>query len=561
MPDRFRCGGVSVLPAEGRLVGPGGSTHLRPKAMEVLVALAERAGEVSGKHELLAEVWSDASVTEAVLTNAVTELRRALEAVGGGRDLVATVPRRGYRLTAPVRFTGPHPDAARSLAVLPFEDFSAERPAGPLLAAIHAALVDELARQPALRVLARAATARLRGAAPPLARIGRALHAAHLVTGSVVRHGPRLRINAQLVELASERVLWSTSLVATLGDPLELPATLAATLARELARALDLPPPPAPGTATPIDPQSSDLFLRGQLRLRGSTVESLELGLADLDEAVRRRPDLAAAHAGLARGLILLATWRADPGGERRARAETASARALDLDPRSTEAQIWWTMARALGRWQLDDALWPLARLVRDHPHNPEARDALAHCLAALGRTSEATAEARRALADDPLSPALRAGLGFFLRCAGRLDEAAAVLVEALALHPDWTIARLELGRVRWAEGRPELAAAELGRVEPEWARFVEAVASGERRAVARRLEAWRSERAIAPYWLAERAMWAADAELALDALELSLEQRQLRLVYAAVDPTFAALRAGARFRRLLARLGAVATG
>ncbi len=446
MRDRFRCGAVTVLPAEGRLVGARGAEHLRPKAMAVLVALAEREGEVVGKGELLAEVWGEASVTEAVLTNAVTELRRALAAAGAKRQLVTTVPRRGYRLTAPVVFDEPHPDPARSLAVLPFEDFSAEQPAGPLLAAIEEALVGELARQPSLRVVPRRATARYLPGGATLARAGRELRVGRVVTGSAVRNGSRMRLNAQLVNVGADRVLWSTSLVVALGDPVDLPAQIARLLGQELARALDLPAPPARPAASPLDPRSSELFLRGQLRLRGSTVESLEQGFADLDEVARRLPELAAAHAGRARALFLLASWSADPGGGRLARAEAAAARALEIDADSTEAQVWWTMTRAFGHWRLDDALWPLARSVRDHPHNPEARDALAHCLAALGRTSEAIAEGRRALADDPLSPALRAGLGFFLRCAGNLDEAARVLEEALELHPDWTIARLELG-------------------------------------------------------------------------------------------------------------------
>ena len=556
MRDRFRCGAVTVLPAEGRLVGARGAEHLRPKAMAVLVALAEREGEVVGKGELLTEVWGEASVTEAVLTNAVTELRRALAAVGTQRHLVATVPRRGYRLTAPVAFDEPHPDPARSLAVLPFEDFSAEHPAGPLLAAIEEALVGELARQPSLRVVPRRATARYLPGGATLARAGRELRVGRVVTGSAVRNGSRMRLNAQLVDLGADRVLWSTSLVVALGDPVDLPAQIARLLGHELARALDLPAPPTRPAASPLDPRSSELFLRGQLRLRGSTVESLEQGFADLDEVARRLPELAAAHAGRARALFLLASWSADPGGGRLARAEAAAARALDLDADSTEAQVWWTMARAFGHWRVDDALWPLARSVRDHPHNPEARDALAHCLAALGRTSEAIAEGQRALADDPLSPALRAGLGFFLRCAGRLDEAAQVLDEALELHPDWTIARLELGRVRWAGGELGPAAAEIGRVEPEWGRFLEAIAGGRRREVTRSLDAWRATPGCAPYWLAERAMWAAEPERALDALERAFEQRQLRLAYAAVDPTFSPLRATPRFLSLLARMG-----
>lgn len=541
---------------EGRLVGGRAKAHLRPKTMELLVVLAERDGEVASKRDLLDEVWGGAEVSEAVLTNAVAEVRRALAEVGGGRGLVETVPRRGYRLTAPVAFETPRPESARSLAVLPLEDLSSPPASDRLLAAIHEALIGELARLPAFRILPRAATAGLRPGVVALPEIGRRLRAGKLLTGSAVRNGSRLRVNVQLVDLAADRVRWSTSLVVALGDPIETPAALARQLARELAAALELPLPPARPEASPLDPRTTDLFLRGQLRLRGSTVATLEQGLADLDEVVRRLPDFAAAHAGRARGLLLLAGWAADPGARRLAGAEAAAARALLLEPDSTEGEVWWTLARAVAGWRLEDALWPLSRLVRDHPHNPEVRDALAHCLAGLGRISEAVAEGRRALVDDPLSPALRGALGFFLRCASELDEAATVLAEGLELHPEWSIARLELGRVRWAAGDRAAAAREIGWVDPEWGRFTEALACGRDREAAGMLDGWRRGAAVAPYWLAERAIWAGDSAGALAALAQAVAEHQWRVVYAGVDPTFDRLRSALEFGRLLERIG-----
>lgn len=557
MRDRFRCGGVSVVPSEGRLVGPRKEVHLRPKTMDVLVALAERQDGIASQREILAEVWGGSEVSDAVLTNAIAELRRGLADVGGDRSLVATVSRRGYRLTAPVAFDAPRPAAARSVAVLPLEDLTPGGADPKLLAAIQEALVGELARHPALRVLSRDATAHCRSGDESLADVGRRLRVARLVTGSAIRNGRRLRLNAQLADLDADRVRWSTSLVVALGDPVELPAALARAVAQELGRALDLPETPARSAAPVLDPRSSERFLRGQLRLRGSTIASLEQRLADLDEVARRRPELATAHASRARGFFLLASWRGDVGGERLARAEASASRALDLEPESTEGQVWWWMARAWGGSRPADAILPLARIVRAHPHDPEARDALAHCLAAVGRLDEAIAEGRRALDDDPLSPSLRAALGFFLRAAGRLAEAAAVLVEALELHPDWTIARLELGRVRRAEGNLELAATEIERAEPAWGRFLRAVAAGDAPRIRRRLELWRTDPDVAPYWLAERALWAGDAQIALESLERARREGQLRVLFAGIEPTFAPLRRRARFRRLIADLGA----
>lgn len=244
MSGRFRCGGVTVVPTAGRLVGPSGSAHLRPKAMDLLVALAEREGEVAAKGELLESVWGEATVAEAVLTNAVTELRRAFAACAApdaGRSPIETVARRGYRLTEPVRFDAPHADPERSIVVLSFEELTPPPADDGFAAALQEALADELARQPSLRVLGRGAAARLLAPPATLPQVARALRVGRLVTGSIARSGGRLRVTAQLVDAGDERILWSGSAAAA-GDPLELPAALGVRLARELGRAL------APGT-------------------------------------------------------------------------------------------------------------------------------------------------------------------------------------------------------------------------------------------------------------------------------------------------------------------------
>ena len=85
----------------GRLTQPGTAgpeVRLEPKALQVLLCLARRRGEVVAKEEIFREVWGDAFVGDQVLTNAIWELRRALGDDARGQRLIQTVPRRGYRL-------------------------------------------------------------------------------------------------------------------------------------------------------------------------------------------------------------------------------------------------------------------------------------------------------------------------------------------------------------------------------------------------------------------------------------------------------------------------------
>ena len=74
----FLVGDWLVEPRLGRVSGPEGKRHLEPKVMEVLVHLADRAGQVVSKDDLLAAVWNDRHVVEAVLTRAIHQIRQVL---------------------------------------------------------------------------------------------------------------------------------------------------------------------------------------------------------------------------------------------------------------------------------------------------------------------------------------------------------------------------------------------------------------------------------------------------------------------------------------------------
>src|SRR5262245_40164713 len=200
----FRLEGLSIDPRSGDVSGPGGSEKLDPKVMDVLVLLAQRAGEVVLREELLAGVWTNVVVSDDVLSRCVYELRRQLSQAGGDeryKSLLETLPKRGYRLHGKVDVTEPlaAPDlpvprrptrrfvaiagavllaagawfvasrwtstpqgaskesapAAHSIAVLPFVDMSPQQDQGYLSDGIPEEILDRLTHIDGLRVIAR----------------------------------------------------------------------------------------------------------------------------------------------------------------------------------------------------------------------------------------------------------------------------------------------------------------------------------------------------------------------------------------------------------------------
>jgi DNA-binding winged helix-turn-helix (wHTH) protein len=121
--DGFQLGRWSVNPAAGELEDGDRIVRLRPKAMALLLALARRPGELLTKKELLEGVWPDVVVGEASVSVLVGELREALGDHPESPEFIETIPRRGYRLIAPV--SGVHRRAIPSRIWVMGEDLEA----------------------------------------------------------------------------------------------------------------------------------------------------------------------------------------------------------------------------------------------------------------------------------------------------------------------------------------------------------------------------------------------------------------------------------------------------
>lgn len=140
--DDFELGGWTVRSTRLILEREGEVVHVKPKTMEVLVALAESAGDVLSRDRLLEKVWHNAYVSDDVLTQAIAELRRAFQDDCRHPNFIETVPRRGYRLIQRLR-SQPRDLLIRSAPVARSGDVISEpwpRPVGRFATAAIAAV-------------------------------------------------------------------------------------------------------------------------------------------------------------------------------------------------------------------------------------------------------------------------------------------------------------------------------------------------------------------------------------------------------------------------------------
>lgn len=203
-----------VEPTLNSISRNGSTTRLEPKVMQVLVCLAEHAGETLSKEALLQNVWPDTFVSDDALTHCISELRRFFEDDARQPRVIQTIAKRGYRFIAPVNSTalaGPVPQTAirDSIAVLPFVNMSSDPDNEFFADGITEEIINALAQIQELQVVARSSAFSFKGKHIDPRVVGEQLNVRTVLEGSVRRAVDSLRITVQLISASDGFHLWS----------------------------------------------------------------------------------------------------------------------------------------------------------------------------------------------------------------------------------------------------------------------------------------------------------------------------------------------------------------
>jgi len=404
------------------------------------------AGEVAVALETLREIEPPKAPSERarprlrILLAAAVVVALAAAAVFAWRTLLA---KRGT--ARPVR----------SIAVLPLADLSKDASHGYFADGMTDALIGELSRIRALRVISRTSTQRYRNTHTPLSRVAAELGVEAVVEGSVLWSGERVRVSAQLSDAVEDRTLWAESYERGLADTLALQRELAAAITQEVRVQLtndERARLSAP--AAPVDPAAYQSYLQGRYHLTQGGEENVRKAVELFRSAIAQSPAYAPAYAGLSSAYGRLGTVEIGrPSPEMKALAETAARKALELDGGLAEAHA------ALGFVQLTTWRWTAAERsfrngIEADPSNVRAHLGLSQFFSVFGRADESIAEARQAKALDPFTSRSWGQVGFAMFHARRYDEAVTELRHASEMDPSdgWVLwflgmALTELGR------------------------------------------------------------------------------------------------------------------
>ncbi len=325
-----------------------------PRALDVLSALVERAGELVTRDEIIAAAWPDTVVEDNNLNMQIAALRRVLDEGPPASSCIQTIPRRGYRFIAPVtraerpeppappvhvaapaaptlrahpvrkaiiagiagtlmllavataawkvhaRWFPVEPPARLSIVVLPFANLAGGPQQQYFVDAITEDLTTDLSRLADMRVISCDTAFTYRDKPANAKQIGRELGVRYVLEGSVERSGDQVRVNAQLIDAGTDTHLWAERFDRDLGDLLALQNDITA----RIAIALNLRLIASEAERPTEHPDVLDHIFRGRAEIdKPASPRSFAAAMAEFEQALALDPSSVEAEGRMATAL------------------------------------------------------------------------------------------------------------------------------------------------------------------------------------------------------------------------------------------------------------------
>jgi TolB-like protein/DNA-binding winged helix-turn-helix (wHTH) protein/Flp pilus assembly protein TadD len=523
--DAFRMGEFCVDPALDEISKGGVKTKLEPRMTQLLVCLAQRAGQVVSVEQLLEIVWKDVVVSSDSVYQAVASLRRILDDDAKDPKYIATVLRRGYRLIATVEpltqtprvaelNSAPFSKAAlpyqrskgrrrlvigaalvvaigaaawvarhsgwsnhsttqsamtyKSIAVLPFVDMSEKKDQEYFGDGMAEEIIDLLAKIPMLRVVGRTSSFQFKGKAQDLRSIGTQLNVAYVLEGTVRKSGDRMRVTAQLIDTRNDTPRWSQTYDRDFGEVLKLQDEIATKVVRLIEN--DAYYSQIVSRKILRKPEAYAAYLQGRYARERFDQPGLEQAVMDFQRALDLDPEFSDAATGLANVYQNLGGFGLMPPAEAFEKSRAAAQLALKLDPDQREAHAVLSAIHTTYDWDWAAAEREFKLAAAGAPVEMQTYYLVA---LTLGRWDDALKAINRLIAGDPLDPDGYFFLALVQLRRGRLPEAEAAIRRTIELSPTYTFAHYELALVELQRNEADTALVEISKESGEPARLV----------------------------------------------------------------------------------------
>jgi serine/threonine protein kinase/tetratricopeptide (TPR) repeat protein len=458
------------------------------------------------------------------------------------------------------------PDAIRSLAVLPLQNVSRDPAQEYFADGMTEALISELARLKALRVISRTSAMKYKGVQKALPEIARELSVDAILEGSALLVGKRVRVTLQLVSAKMDEMLWADRYDGEIEDVLDLQSRIAETVAKEIAVQVTPREETHLAKRRPVNPEAHVEYLKGRHTATASSPQAIELSLRHFQRALELDPKYAAAWAGIAHCHVVRAGRGMAPAAEAGEQARLAALKALELDDSLAEAHAALGEVAAQHK-NVREGIRHLQHAIELNPGVTSAYTNLGRLYYCAERHREAQAAMHQALSLDPLSMIIHTCVGDSYYYARECERSLPYYRKAVELDPRFDGAHTDLARSLEAVGLFDEARREYeegrrlsgGVAGPSFGlAHLEASSGNEAgaRSILQELIEARSRRVVSSWGIAALHASLRDVDEAFRWLDVAIEEGASGLILLRVHPRLDPIRQDHRYKKLLERLG-----
>ncbi len=450
-----------------------------------------------------------------------------------------------------------------SIAVLPLDNLSRDPEQDYFADGLTEALITELSKISALKVVSRTSAMQYKGVKKPMPQIARELGVDGVVEGSVAREGDQVRITVQLIHGPTDKHLWAESYQRELRGILALQSEVARAIARRIEITLTPAEQSQLTKARTVNPAAHEAYLLGRFYVNKRTDESLEKAVAYFDQAVRIDPDFALGYAGLGYAYMERTIWGDVLFSQSEPLIRQAVLKALELDDSLAEGHTVLGALKSIYDWDWDGAEKEHQRALQLNPNYADGHMQYAYLLLHAGRFGEAIQHIERARELDPLSATVHSDVGRVYYRARQYETAIEYYRKAMELDPAHVpvYGRLAdayemLGRYEEAESALEEGSRAAG---PHSRRNVAAfgylyAVTGRKRRALDAIQDLRQRGPQASYQIALIYLGLGEKDQAMAWLEKA-QQERVFLDFVKTEPKLDPLRDDPRFQDLLRRM------
>jgi serine/threonine-protein kinase len=349
-------------------------------------------------------------------------------------------------------------DPVQSVAVLPFVNMSDQKENEYFSDGLSESIINALTKIKDLRVVARTSSFSFKGQDISIEEIGKKLHVAHILEGSVQKSDNRLRITAQLIKVSDGFHLWSQQFDKELKDVFAIQDEIALAIVDRLK--LDLLPAEKEHLikryTDNIDAYND--YLKGHFFWNKRTKEGFEKSIRYYRAALEKDPDFVLPYAGLADVYASLGWYDFRPKKEVFDTSKAYALQALEIDDNNGQAHLAMGNYKAWCEFDWVSADMEYRQALQLNPSNAEIHHQYAHILEVRGLFDQAINEMQQAINLEPLTVNFNTCLGQIMYFDRQYDAAGKVLNKSIEIDSTHFWAYYWLGRVRFAIGEMDKA-------------------------------------------------------------------------------------------------------